>query len=294
MIPNLLLGPLLLCLGKISTTRAELPRSGFSGYNYPKPSIPFNHGYTYTKPSCPLVLPSTSYLTATVTETSVVMTTLPPLTTTEVQLSTSFVTLPRVTEYSTQTQLQTLTLTSTDYLTSTTTEFQIQPTTITSYLTSTYCAPNTYLPPEPPKNTYLPAATPPPPPSNTYLPAQRESNIELTTPNSFLQSFGFAQAGPIKRMTEDIQANGLDSSPSADPLKLDLASDSSELTLTNIGAPPTGSSGNSTLQPPTINIIYLDRAGGGDQQSEQPKAPPADLMNWLLCRFNLVNMTCLN
>ncbi|XP_065090765.1 mucin-2-like [Ochlerotatus camptorhynchus] len=281
MITSLVLGNLLLLATRIA---AEIPTQAFNGYNYPKPSVPFNHGYVYSTPSCPLSLPSTSYVTVAVTETRIVMTTLPPV------ISTDFVTLPPLTEYltQTQTQVQTLTLTSTDYLTSTTTEFRIQPTTVTSYITSSYCAPSTYLPPVPPTNTYLPAATPPPTPSNVYLPVnqprQQPQYVEQTTPNSFLQSFGFAQAGPIKRMANDIEANSLD-----EPLgqNNDQSSSSSEQSQANIAAPPTTSN-----PPPAINIIYLDRgesAAGGNAT-----APPADLMNWLLCRFSLVSKTCLN
>ncbi|XP_062550307.1 uncharacterized protein LOC134215074 [Armigeres subalbatus] len=281
MVTALVLG-LLLQLISITFAKPEIPTqaNAFNGYNYPKPSIPFNPGYAYPAPSCPLALPSTSYVTVPVTETSIMITTLPPVT----------ITLPRLTEYFTETQLQISTTTSVDYRTSTTTEFQIQPTTVTAYVTSTYYAPTT------PQNTYLPATrTPPPPPSNTYLPANQPQpylNAENTTPNSFLQSFSFSQAGPIKRMTNDINSSSLESDD-ADLLlqrNSDLALMSSEQ-LESVTNKPS----QSQQQLPAINIIYLDRTEtNSDGRNGTGSVPAADLMNWLLCRFNLANRTCLN
>lgn len=257
--------------------------NGFNGYNYPKPSIPFNPGYVYSTPSCPLKLPSTHYVTVPVTETSIVLTTLPPLT----------VTLPRQTEYYTKTELQIST--AINYLTSTTTEFRIQPTTVTAYITSTYCAPKTYLPPPPPQNTYLPAITTPPPPppapSNTYHPAdppQRYFNAENTTPNSFLQSFNFAQAGPIKRMANDIDDSSVDSEDD-----VNLLGGNVEQFQENAASSPNQ---QQQQQLPAINIIYFDRSEPTPNNDRNATAagPPTDLMNWLLCRFNLANKTCVN
>nr|XP_029734326.1 mucin-2-like [Aedes albopictus] len=260
------------------------PTNGFNGYNYPKPSIPFNPGYAYPTPSCPLTLPSTSYVTVPVTETSILLTTLPPVT----------VTLPRLTEYFTETQHRISTTTFINYLTATTTEFQIQPTTVTAYITSTYCAPKTYLPPAAPQNTYLPAVTtpppPPPPPQNTYLPAnppQRYFNVENTTPNSFLHSFGFAQAGPIKRMANDIDGSSLEFDDEYTRQRQTL-----EPSQANFAEPPT-----QQQQLPAINIIYFNGGETNPNNGNSTAAaagPPTDLMNWLLCRFNLANKTCIN
>ncbi|XP_053686777.1 uncharacterized protein LOC128736326 [Sabethes cyaneus] len=238
----------------------DKPTQPFAGYDYPKPSILFEH-------SCPVIPPSTQYITLSVTETKLVQATLPPVTSIQLQTTTNFVTLPRLTEFFTETKIQTLTATATNYLTVTSTAFQIQPTTLTSYLTTTIYAPKTYLPPAAPvsQNTYLPTVTARPTSANTYLPNLRE-NIEHTTPNTFLQSYGFSQAAPIKRMTEDITANTLDDQPNGNTTQAQLTS------------------------PPAINIIYFDRRSDVDE----PRGPPADLMSWLLCRFNLLNRTCEN
>ncbi|XP_055532985.1 uncharacterized protein LOC129723060 [Wyeomyia smithii] len=236
MIHFLLMGQFLLFLCKAQRDREPIeqkPLAEFSGYDYPKPSITFEDGYVYNKPSCPLVLPSTQYVT------------LPPVVSVQLHTTTH-----------TETVVQTLIATSTDYLTVTSTKFN--------------CAPSTYLSPPPTSpNTYLPVGKP----TNTYLPKLRV-DIEQTTPNSFLQSYDYSQAAPIKRMIDDFTANTLD-----DHLSVALHS-------------PIGQDNSTTTTqlPTAVNIIYLDRRTAEDTSS----GPPADLLSWLLCRFNLVNKTCEN
>ncbi|XP_053674733.1 mucin-2-like [Anopheles nili] len=245
----------------------------FTGYNYPKPSKPFNEGYTYTTPQCPLVLPSTSTVTdyQTIVSTSFLTQTqtLPPLTST--RFETSYVTLPPVVQTLTDTTTAYVTFTSTDFVVSTTTE--IQPTTVTSLLTTTYCQPNTYLPPPtPPPNTYLPVD----PPSKEYLPqlpSAPQSNsagssvVRQPNQGAFISTFVQQQSGPIKR------ASG------GDPARLPLSDERLE---SNEVIPDNGDQ----LSQPAINIIYVDR------QSAASGQPPSDLMNWILCKFNLSSGTC--
>uniref|UniRef100_A0A182WC24 Uncharacterized protein n=1 Tax=Anopheles minimus TaxID=112268 RepID=A0A182WC24_9DIPT len=252
----------------------------FTGYDYPKPSKPFNEGYAYTTPQCPLVLPSTSTVidyqtivsTSFITETQ----TLPPITST--RLETSYITLPPVVQIQTDTSTSYITFTSTDFVVSTTTE--IQPTTVTSLLTTTYCQPNTYLPPPtPPPNTYLPVD----PPAKEYLPQRpptTQTNVAAapgtsTTvrqsestgdQGSFISTFVQQQSGPIKRATIN------------NPARLEPSS--SERVESNEVIP-----GEETSNP-AINIIYIDRHGVSEGK------PPAALMNWLLCKFNLSSGSC--
>ncbi|XP_058464717.1 uncharacterized protein LOC131438608 [Malaya genurostris] len=248
----------------------ELPKpiDKFTGYKYPKPSVTFEDGYAYNTPSCPLAPPKTQYITVSVTETSIAQNYLPPVTSVQLQTTTEFVTLPRLTEYSTQTQFHTLTTTFTDFLTATTTEYRIQPTTVTSYVTSTYCAPNTYLPPPQPMNTYLP---------------NRRADIELTTPNQLYDSPGYVQTSPIKRMTEDTNdANSVYDS-------LNPVQDPTFASNTDLQRVPA-----TTGQPtPSINIIYLDSRHNPNEPPSS-SGPSTNLMSWILCRFHLVNSTCAN
>uniref|UniRef100_A0A182K8X1 Uncharacterized protein n=1 Tax=Anopheles christyi TaxID=43041 RepID=A0A182K8X1_9DIPT len=253
----------------------------FTGYNYPKPSKPFNEGYTYNTPKCPLVLPSTSTVTdyKTIVSTSFLTQTqtLPPITST--RLETSYVTLPPVVQTQTETSTQFITFTSTDFIVSTTTE--IQPTTVTSLLTTTYCQPNTYLPPPtPPPNTYLPVE----PPSNEYLPQRppavssqqggagiaaqvvRQSDSSGNR-GAFISTF--VQQGPIKRAT------------GGDPAAR-IRATSEERVEANEVIP------TEEVSQPTINIIYVDRHGVSEG------TPPPNLMNWLLCKFNLSSGSCTN
>ncbi|XP_053663651.1 uncharacterized protein LOC128712803 [Anopheles marshallii] len=253
----------------------------FTGYDYPKPSKPFNEGYTYTTPQCPLVLPSTSTVTdyQTIVSSSFVTQTqtLPPLIST--RFETSYVTLPPVVQTQTDTSTLYITLTSTDIIVSTTTE--IQPTTVTSLLTTTYCQPNTYLPPPPtpPPNTYLPVD----PPAKEYLPQRpptaqpnvagtstivRQSESSVGDQGAFISTFVQQQSGPIKRAT-------IDNPSRLNPL-------SSERVESNEVIP-----GEETSKP-AINIIYIDRHGVSEGK------PPAALMNWLLCKFNLSSGSCSN
>uniref|UniRef100_A0A182PPH3 Uncharacterized protein n=1 Tax=Anopheles epiroticus TaxID=199890 RepID=A0A182PPH3_9DIPT len=252
----------------------------FTGYNYPKPSKPFNEGYTYDTPKCPLVLPSTSTVTdyKTIVSTSFLTQTqtLPPITST--RLETSYVTLPPVVQTQTETSTQLITFTSTDFIVSTTTE--IQPTTVTSLLTTTYCQPNTYLPPPPPTpppNTYLPVD----PPAKEYLPQRPPATQQQqpagagvstvvrqsdTTGNqgAFISTFVQQQSGgPIKRAT------------GGDPTAR-IRVESNEVLPAD------------EVPQPTINIIYVDRHGVSES------TPPPNLMNWLLCKFNLSNGSCAN
>uniref|UniRef100_A0A182MJ18 Uncharacterized protein n=1 Tax=Anopheles culicifacies TaxID=139723 RepID=A0A182MJ18_9DIPT len=248
----------------------------FTGYDYPKPSKPFNDGYSYTTPQCPLVLPSTSTVTdyQTIVSTSFITQTqtLPPITST--RLDTSYVTLPPVVQTQTDTSTMYITFTTTDFVVSTTTE--IQPTTVTSLLTTTYCQPNTYLPPPtPPPNTYLPVD----PPSKEYLPQRpppTQSNVATGTSTvvrqsestgdqgAFISTFVQQQSGPIKRATNPARPEPL----------------SSERVELNEVIP-----GEETSKP-AINIIYIDRHGVSEGK------PPAALMNWLLCKFNLSSGSC--
>ncbi|XP_050072727.1 uncharacterized protein LOC126560820 [Anopheles maculipalpis] len=253
------------------------PPPAFNGYDYPKPSKPFHEGYTYNTPKCPLVLPSTSTVTdykTIVSSTFLTQTqTLPPITSTS--FTTSFVTLPP--EVVTQTDTSTLYITFTSTEVSVSTTIEIQPTTVTSLLTTTYCQPNTYLPPPtPPPNTYLPVN----PPSKEYLPQRPpvpQTNVASTSnvvrqsessgnQGGFISTFVQQQSGPIKRATAG--------SPSRlEPL-------SSERIEANEVIPGEDSS------QPAINIIYIDRHGVSEGK------PPAGLMNWLLCKFNLSNGSC--
>ncbi|XP_058178398.1 mucin-2-like [Anopheles ziemanni] len=261
----------------------------FTGYNYPKPSKPFNEGYTYTTPKCPLVLPSTSTVTdyqtivstAFLTETQ----TLPPITST--RLETTYVTLPPVVQTQTNTETLSLTFTLTEYSTSITTE--IRPTTVTSLLTTTYCQPNTYLPPPtPPPNTYLPVE----PPAKEYL-SQRIAAISQTgagftqtstsqgsNQGTFISTFvQQQQPGPIKR------ASVFDSSPTRFGLAPGRPASGERLESNEIIP---GGSAPDQLSQPAINIIYLDRNNAASSQGQ----PPAGLMNWLLCKFNLSSGSC--
>ncbi|XP_058066337.1 mucin-2-like [Anopheles bellator] len=228
---------------KPSTTTA----APFGGYSYPKPTKPFSEGYTYTKPKCPLVLPST--VTETVVTTALVTETLPPLTST--QFETAFVTLPPVVQTETETRTVVLTHTSTDLIVSTHTE--IHPTTVTSLLTTSYCQPNSYLPPPPP---------PPQPPANTYLPV-----VDLPAKEYLPQPAGGGQQ-PIKRATGE------------------------RTELNEIGDGADGGPAAADQQPqPAINIIFVDR--GPQRDGNGPAdVPSADLMNWLLCKFNLTSGSC--
>uniref|UniRef100_A0A182V849 Uncharacterized protein n=1 Tax=Anopheles merus TaxID=30066 RepID=A0A182V849_ANOME len=263
----------------------------FTGYNYPKPSKPFNEGYTYNTPKCPLVLPSTTtvtdYSTLVSTAYQTQTQTLPPITST--RLETSYVTLPPVVQTLTETATQFITYTSTDFIVSTTTE--IQPTTVTSLLTTTYCQPNTYLPPPtPPPNTYLPVE----PPSKEYLPQRppaatggaagfstvvrqsESSSAGSDQGSSFISTFvQQQQSGPIKRATDGgggEPAGRIRSSTSGEQQRVE----------TNEVLP-----GDEVPQP-TINIIYVDRHGVSEG------TPPPSLMNWLLCKFNLSSGSCTN
>ncbi|XP_055630911.1 mucin-2-like [Toxorhynchites rutilus septentrionalis] len=304
MILTLLLRNILICIGGVNAIQKQIQKYDTNGliksekqqFGYPEPSIPLHNGYIYDKPSCPLTLPSTSYITIPVTETSVVVTTAAPVTNTLVQTTTELVTLPRITEFLTETKIEKSTTISTHFLTSTATQIDIHATTLTSYITTTYCAPNTYLPPEPPKNSYLPptsisAPPSPQPPSNAQtLPVVQkpqfnidELDVEQTTPNSFLQSFAFEQAGPIKRATKAIDENTLDDSVPAD--LPDLSPSSSDVTYKrSMSSPLNPSTSARKYSSPKIDIFYLESKPGG----------PTDLMQWLLCRFNLVNTTCLD
>uniref|UniRef100_A0A182NJ26 DUF4794 domain-containing protein n=1 Tax=Anopheles dirus TaxID=7168 RepID=A0A182NJ26_9DIPT len=247
----------------------------FTGYNYPTPSKTFNEGYVYTTPQCPLVLPSTSTVTNTQTVVSTSVRTqtqtLPPITST--RLDTSYITLPPVVQTQTDTSTAYVTFTATEYIVSTTTE--IQPTTVTSLQTTTYCQPNTYLPPPtPPPNTYLPAVDPP---SNEYLPQRAPGEpapgispvvrVSGTTSGTqqggaFISTFVQQQSGPIKRATLG-----------------DPSVTSAERVESNEVIPG--------VSRPAINIIYVDRNGATEGQT-----PPASLMNWLLCKFNLASGSC--
>uniref|UniRef100_A0A182Q3W1 Uncharacterized protein n=1 Tax=Anopheles farauti TaxID=69004 RepID=A0A182Q3W1_9DIPT len=248
------------------------PAPPFTGYSYPKPSKPFAEGYVYTTPKCPLVLPSTSTITntQTVVSTSYLTQTqtLPPITST--QVDTSYITLPPVVQTQTDTSTLYISFTMTDYIVSTTTE--IQPTTVTSLLTTTYCQPNTYLPPPtPPPNTYLPVD----PPAKEYLPQRAPTppqspvvRVSGASDNqgSFISTFVQQQSGPIKRATVG--------EPAA----------SAERVESNEVIPGAGKD-RASVQP-AINIIYVDRNGATEGQ------PPAGLMNWLLCKFNLASGSC--
>ncbi|XP_035786568.1 gibberellin-regulated protein 14-like [Anopheles albimanus] len=265
------------------------PTSGpFTGYNYPKPSKPFNEGYSYTTPKCPLVLPSTSTLisTSTIVSTTVRTETLPPITQTQTQTETrtetAYITLPPIVQIETSSVFVTLTST------------EIQPTTVTSLLTTTYCQPNSYLPPPPPTpppNTYLPVE----PPSKEYLPAAgggqpndaiiRTSVSQVQTgeqgngagagtfiSSSFVQQQQQQQqqTGPIKRAAGSSRG------------KLRDSWERTEL--------------NEVLEAgqPAINIIYLDRQSGGAVAGATTAKgqPSAALVSWLLCKFNLSTGSC--
>uniref|UniRef100_A0A182YSN8 Uncharacterized protein n=1 Tax=Anopheles stephensi TaxID=30069 RepID=A0A182YSN8_ANOST len=251
------------------------PPSSFNGYDYPKPSKPFHGGYNYKTPDCPLVLPSTTTVTDYKTKT------LPPSTTTSVL--TSYITLPPVV----RTEFSTIFSTRTTTEVSVSTTVQLVPTTVTSLIKTTYCQPNTYLPPptppppSPPPNTYLPVE----PPSKEYLPqhqgaaAAPNTNVagistvvrqSDTSGNSggFISTFVQQQSGPIKRATV------------GDPARLEPTL-SSERSEANEIIPSEESSGQ-----PAINIIYIDRNGVSEGK------PPAGLMNWLLCKFNLSSGSC--
>uniref|UniRef100_A0AAG5DBI0 Uncharacterized protein n=1 Tax=Anopheles atroparvus TaxID=41427 RepID=A0AAG5DBI0_ANOAO len=288
--------------------------SPFTGYNYPKPSKPFNEGYSYTTPKCPLVLPSTVTVTdyqtvvstAFLTETQ----TLPPVTST--RLDTSYITLPPVIQTQTDTETLSLTFTQTDYLTSTTTE--IRPTTVTSLLTTTYCQPNTYLPPPtPPPNTYLPVE----PPAKEYLPQRppvsQETRFSQAGPGFAQAGVGFTQAGTGFTQAGTTATNQgtnqgtfistfvqQQQQQQPGPIKRATAFDPNP---TRIGlSQGRGASGerpesnevipsSDQLPQPAINIIYVDR-NSNNNAGGAPGQPPAGLMNWLLCKFNLSSGSC--
>ncbi|XP_052859854.1 mucin-2-like [Anopheles cruzii] len=232
--------------------------SGFSGYSYPKPTTkaPFE-GYSYPKPTKPF----TEGYTYTKPKCPLVL----PSTVTDTQtiVTTTLVTetLPPLTSTQFETAfvtlppvVQTETETRTVFVTHTSTDLIVSTHTEIIPTTVTSLLTTTHCQP----NSYLPPP-PPAPPVNTYLPAVDPPAKEyLPQPTAGQQ--------PIKRATGE------------------------RTELNEIGGGADGSTADQQSQP-AINIIYVDRSPQRDG-NVPADVPPADLMNWLLCKFNLTSGSC--